>query len=427
MKNYYLLILFLCFQSFLFSQENGFTNFSYKLGKHSEADKKELVIAYNNRDIIVKNLSKIKFSERKNSGGICLVGSSNEFIKNKCNSAICIITGKTLTYAYKGPAHINSYGYRIGENKNKPKNCEGTVLWQDGLFFYGRIKASVPANGVLIYSSGKYYLGDVRNNEPHGEGKMFEDGVEISGKWENGNAMDTRSRNDIAVDCTQADIDIANAYRRAEEAKVEVEKRKEATAQAQAKKATESRIAAENNRLAAAYLKSAAADNLKTSNKNFKLDSIWRTEVESCEFRTEVEHLITGAYQKGQSSKLMKRLLENSKLRANVSDFKILINEENVPKNYVRELSVNYKSALRSHIEEISFSDIKSQEPEILCTSLNEIINVNKDFQLPFRYPEMRLIKVIFHKKDGDNYELTFMKNPKAKKIVIIVSQLLNQ
>ena len=75
----------------------------------------------------------------------------------------------------------------IGDDRKKWKNCKGKYIAKDGTKYDGRFKNGKIIEGTIIYPGNSKYVGKLKNEKPHGQGKfIFPDGSIYIGDWENG-------------------------------------------------------------------------------------------------------------------------------------------------------------------------------------------------------------------------------------------------
>jgi len=74
-----------------------------------------------------------------------------------------------------------------GNNYDSWTDCVGTKSDERGFTYIGNFKEGKIMKGSILYPGGSKYTGELKNEEPHGQGTfIFSDGSKYYGKWKNG-------------------------------------------------------------------------------------------------------------------------------------------------------------------------------------------------------------------------------------------------
>ena len=74
-----------------------------------------------------------------------------------------------------------------GDDSKKWSDCLGNTISKDGSKYDGMFKNGQIFEGAAIYPGGASYVGEFKNNKPHGEGTfLYSDGSKYYGEWKDG-------------------------------------------------------------------------------------------------------------------------------------------------------------------------------------------------------------------------------------------------
>lgn len=95
---------------------------------------------------------------------------------------------------YRGPCYVGgkSTDLLIGryDGTTTLKSVTGKILFSNGAFFIGEVSGGKAYKGLLINGEDRYYYGELKENIPHGKGRLFQNGVLYEGTWDEGAGSD---------------------------------------------------------------------------------------------------------------------------------------------------------------------------------------------------------------------------------------------